>query len=93
MGGTSFTFTCYILHCEASDSDLEDSLLTASNMPKRETHRSTSMFTRKRKSCEKVTRKGKDLKMIGESACDALFCIDEREHILLTNNAAAKRFE
>ena len=86
-GGTSI----YVKHSEASsDSDSEDSLLPASSkMPQRKT-RKTSMFMRSRETYEKVARK--ELKMIVDSATDAMFCIDERGKILLTNDAAAKKF-
>lgn len=86
-GGTSI----YMKHCEASsDSDSEDSLLSATNMPKRSTRRPTAMFSMNRKNFEKVARK--ELQMIVESASDAMFCIDERGHILLTNDAAVEKF-
>mmetsp|Transcript_3132 Transcript_3132/g.6526 ORF Transcript_3132/g.6526 Transcript_3132/m.6526 type:complete len:1247 (+) Transcript_3132:71-3811(+) len=85
-GGTSI----YEKHCEASDSD-EDSILSASasKLPKRKAP-STSMFMRSRENYEKVARK--ELQMIVESATDAMFCIDERGTILMTNDAAVKKF-
>ena len=97
LGGTSI----YTKHCEGSDSDSED--ISSSNkstnntsmmMPPKEkmkmTHtKSNSMFMSK-ENYTKVARK--ELKMIVDSSSDAMFCIDERGNILLTNDAAAKKF-
>ena len=86
-GGASI----YMQHSvDASDSDSEASLPSASEIPKRLARCSTSRFMMKREDYEKVARN--DLKMIVESANDAMFCIDERGRILLTNDAAAKKF-
>lgn len=93
MGGTS-------IYTQSSDSDSEDSSSLLSNttssskMPntKKMTHRkakSMSMFM-SRENYAKVARK--ELKMIVDSSNDAMFCIDERGNILLTNDAAAKKF-
>lgn len=85
LGGSSI----YTQH-DASDSDSETSFPSASKMSNRAARRSTARFTMSREDYEKVARK--DLKMIVESAIDAMFCIDERGRILLTNDAAAKKF-
>lgn len=87
LGGTSI----YMKHCGASDSDSVDSRSTEkmNKSHRKSKSRSKSMFTSK-ENYAKVARK--ELKMIVDSSNDAMFCIDERGNILLTNDAAASKF-
>ena len=70
-----------------SDSDSEGSV---SKMKKQPSLRMGSLFGSQSDHDEKLARR--ELKMIVESSDDAMFCINERGQILLTNDAAVKQF-
>ena len=87
----------YATHAGASDSDSEDGssvssstrVKFASKKMSRQASTRPSIFM-SRDNYAKVARN--ELKMIVDSSVDAMFCIDERGNILLTNDAAVKKF-
>jgi PAS domain S-box-containing protein len=88
----------YATHAGASDSDSEDgSSVSSSTRVKFASTRKMSRMASTRPSIfmsrdnyAKMARN--ELKMIVDSSVDAMFCIDERGNILLTNDAAVKKF-
>jgi len=71
-----------------SDSDSEGSVSKMKKQPSLRQY--GSFFGSQSDHDEKLARR--ELKMIVESSDDAMFCIDERGQILLTNDAAVKHF-
>ena len=87
----------YAAHAGESDSDSEDGSSVSSSTRVKFDGKKMSRNARSRPSIfmsrdnyAKVARN--ELKMIVDSSVDAMFCIDERGNILLTNDAAVKKF-
>ncbi|KAL7533458.1 hypothetical protein ACHAXR_007573 [Thalassiosira sp. AJA248-18] len=80
-----------------SDSDSEDGSSAQGNRPRTKTPKRltkgsslSSWFSGNNENAEKQARM--ELKLIVDSADDAMFCIDEKGVILITNHAASKKF-